>query len=521
MKKRYFLVMVLATATMVADAQTPKADSLLEVLKRDTMNYDVLMRLLAEFEDLDNRKGLMIAKQLKAVALRQGDTAKIVMATRLVGQLHNRLTNVRLAIEELASVLPIAERHALREDVKRILNSLATSFSSIGEYDKSLDYNFKSLTLKQQDQDYKGISVSLNNIGLVYFKIKNFDRALQYWKKCLDVKESIGDKYDLDVIYLNLALCYHELKKYNESKSYFDKVFKTCSPNCRSWIVIHAENAIGELLLSEEKIDEALSHFKNSLLLSETDDNLEYRLENLIDLSRIAIIRNDMPSLKMLLDRLESIDGKEQFPTTLRSYYKFSGDYYHKAGLFKLANQFERKYSQLTDILNDAEMHRKLMELQIRFIERENASKLEDQDKLLTAQKQAIDNQKLINRLLIGISLLAIVLLLILFQLNIRKSKINRILDQLVKERTFELESKQNALVHSYNEQQLVVGKISKNLKSTLATITGLASVARLEDGKSTEYFQLAEDTLNKLIDSVDRIDPEALRKSAFSKTER
>lgn len=507
MKKEYFLMVVWATVTLVAGAQTPKADSLLEVLKRDTMNYKVSWELCQELVDRDNQLSLFYAKKCKKIAYTKQDTLLMVQSSRLVGQLYNRLTEVNLAIEELAATLLIAERHNFRDEIKKIQNSLAISFTSKGEFDRALEYLFKSMKMKEEDGDMLGVSVALNNIGGIYNTINDNRLALDYWKKCLELKRKIGEKYDLDGTYLNLGVCHIELREFQTAQIYLDSVFAACKPNCRPYIFLMTELAQGELFLREEKLEQAKNHLTVSLKLSRIENNSEARMSSLTKLAEISIAEGNFKSAKKYLEEAFVIPGKEQFLETYRHLCKLNADYFLEIGDYKMASVLERKYSELTDRVSDFEMRRRLMEIQIRFVERENREKLQNQQTLLAAQAKSIQKQQIINFLLGGIAVLTVCLLIVYYRLNFRTGQINKRLNILVRDRTAELVQNRLELQYAYNEQSIVLERVSKNLCDTLATIKGLSNVARLENSNEVpEFLRITEDKLVLLVESTQRL---------------
>ncbi len=113
----------------------------------------------------------------------------------------------------------------------------------------------------------------------------------------------------------------------------------------------------------------------------------------------------------------------------------------------------------------------------------------------------------IINFLLGGIALLTVCLLLVYYRLNLRKSLINKRLNVLVEERTAELVQNRLELQHAYDEQSIVLEKVSKNLIDTLATIRGLSHVVQLETNKEApEFLTITEDRLALLVESTQRL---------------
>jgi tetratricopeptide (TPR) repeat protein len=505
MKKHLTLIILLLGLLPAAlTAQTPRSDSLLAVLKKDSTNFEVLMELAKAYVDIDNTKAIGYGKKAQSFALETTDSLSIIKSSRIVGQLYNRLGAVDLAIKELLPILPFAEAHLYKEEVKMILNSLAASFTYKAEYDKALEYHFKSLVLREQEQNRQDISIALNNIGVVYTQLGNFEQALVYFKRCLEIKESINDNLDLDRLFLNLASCHTQLKNSAEAESYFDRAIGACKPNCTKVVLIVASHGKGQLYLYQADSAAAEKSFLESLALSISDNNLHYQLSNLVKLAQLALQKGKVIELGYYLGRIESLSGKEQFLEDMQSYYELSSRYNQQIGHYEKALLLQRKYSDVAEKISNSSVRMKIMDVQVRFAERENLQKLLVQEKLLEAQRLVIQKQGIINFLFFGLAFLAGLLAIALFKMNRRKTAINKILDQLVRERTFELENSRNKLVHSYNEQRIVLDKVSSSLISALATLKGLSHLTRLErPDLEFSYADQAAKTVQNVLDTV------------------
>jgi tetratricopeptide (TPR) repeat protein len=208
--------------------QNTKIDSLKKLIesRKGIEQYDPLIGLVRATAALDNAKALEYAKQARAIAIQFADTTKIVTASRIEGQLLNRLDRSIEAENILLEVLPIAKRNNIRAEYKNILNNLAVAYTVQAKYDKALDMNFQTLMLREQDKDIAEINVSLNNIGLVYFKLKNYQKALEYYERALKLLENAPNQYFLDRLLVNIGLCYNQLERYDEAEKFFDRAFK-------------------------------------------------------------------------------------------------------------------------------------------------------------------------------------------------------------------------------------------------------------------------------------------------------
>jgi tetratricopeptide (TPR) repeat protein len=503
--KMVFCLVILVTTTWSFPvlSQKDNADSLRIVLRKDTTNFEVLMELTKSLVDVENMEALKLATRAKALAFSKSDTSRFVYSSRVIGQLYNRLGYVDLAIKEFTPLLPIAEKYEYKRETKKILNSLANALMYKGEYDKALEYHFRSLVLREKEGNKQDIGVTLNNIGLLYYTSSNYELALIYLKKCLGVKTEIGDSLDLDRLYVNLGISCSEIGNYKDADVYFENTVKTCEPHCSNSVLIPLAHAKGRSLMLQKKLAEASKQFNDSYLLAVQNHDTQFQLENLISLAQIALYKDDLISLCNTLSKIESLPGTEQFAPALQLFYGLSAEYYSRVQKFREAYLFQKKYFEMGEKINSPRVNKKIMDIETRFIERENFQKLDAQEKLLFSQNQIIQKQRLINILFLGIATLTASLIIVLFTVNNRKTRVNKILDQLVKDRTLELENNRNELSHAYNEQKIVLERFSSGLIASLATIEGLKNLLANESGHSNFHIKEIEKVLVKSLETI------------------
>ena len=80
---------------------------------------------------------------------------------------------------------------------------LATSYHNIGaiylvqsDYPRALDYNFKSLKLRDELGDKAGMASSYGNIGIMYKEQSDYSLALEYYFKDLAIQEELSNSSD-------------------------------------------------------------------------------------------------------------------------------------------------------------------------------------------------------------------------------------------------------------------------------------------------------------------------------------
>jgi signal transduction histidine kinase len=508
----------------VSEAQeSRKIDSLNSLIqtKSGIDKYDDLIQIVIEYASFDNDKALSYADQAKTVALQAGDTARIVKASRIIGQLLNRI-NSKEAIDIHLKTLPIAKRNNLRNDYKIMLNGLAYAYTIQAEYDKALEIHLQSLILREEDGDKTEISISLNNIGLVYFKLKNYEKALEYYSRSLKLKLGSNDTYDLDRLYINIGLCHIHLSDFNEALKSINLGFKTCSDNCADAIKIEGEFGLGVAYFGLMNYEESEQHHTTSLDLARKNGNHRFQAENLVYLSKIAIAIEDNSKAKEFLSEAESLADSAGYNQLLIDTYKQFSVLYNQTKDFENASMYQNKYIHLKDSLIGEDLVKNVAKIQTNFEERVNIATIADRE-------EALARQRTLN---ISLGIIAVLIGLLGFVLyrsnvvtrrvnsalsdakgiietqNLRLQNINRELDGKVKEKTAdllkanaELDTANQSLSRVNDELDNFIYKTSHDIRGPLASLKGICSVA-LMDVKD----QLALDYLKKLDVSSGRL---------------
>ena len=96
---------------------------------------------------------------------------------------------------------PTIRKNALGEDHPSVAvdyNNIGTVYSSLGDYDKALEYLNHALNIWQSTlgEDHPDVAQCYNNIGVAYFLQGDYGTALDYFRKALKILEPIyGDQH--------------------------------------------------------------------------------------------------------------------------------------------------------------------------------------------------------------------------------------------------------------------------------------------------------------------------------------
>ncbi|MFM7855089.1 MAG: tetratricopeptide repeat protein, partial [Flammeovirgaceae bacterium] len=197
----------------------------------------VLTALFDSYKDSAYATALAYANEYYRIARAAGDSAGMVEGGRKQAYALMDLGKNEEAVKVLSSILDIAERNQWRDPkikthIKFILNNAGLAHNHLGNYDKALQYHYRSLLLREQEGDKKSISTALNNLGNVFSYLKDYKKAIEYFQQAIDMKKEIGDRSNLDRILINLGTSYSNIEEFKSAIDKFNEGFAVCHPNC-------------------------------------------------------------------------------------------------------------------------------------------------------------------------------------------------------------------------------------------------------------------------------------------------
>ena len=101
-------------------------------------------------------------------------------------------------------------------------NNIGLIYDNKGEWDKALEFYFKSERISIEVGDKAVLGTTYNNIGSIYSNKGEWDKALEFYFKGERICIEVGDKARLGYTALNMATVYYKLKD-KRAKSYIDK----------------------------------------------------------------------------------------------------------------------------------------------------------------------------------------------------------------------------------------------------------------------------------------------------------
>ncbi|MFK5856294.1 MAG: tetratricopeptide repeat protein [Bacteroidota bacterium] len=100
-------------------------------------------------------------------------------------------------------------------------------YEIFGDYQKAIDYDFKSLEIAEKINNRKLIAITLNNIGLVYsYQDVYHEKALEYFRKYLKISKLTNNNNDVMGAYLNIGMLYQRMREHDSSGYYYELAYE-------------------------------------------------------------------------------------------------------------------------------------------------------------------------------------------------------------------------------------------------------------------------------------------------------
>lgn len=497
----FILVLICTVPMMSAARQQPKVvDSLTFLLEGKTAaeQHRILRRLIVKYVDHDNDKALELAEKATVIALASQDSLLIVRSGLLKAQILHRLNRIG---ETIALLVPLLKHRKYSHEMMAIMNVLGIAHIRLGSFDRALDFYFQAVDLARINGDSSILARGLNNMGITYYKLKDYGKALPLLLEGYSVARRIGK---VDALHpINISLCYTHLKDYGKARKYLMESFAFCRPQCSRLTSTHIQYAQGCIYLGEGNLDSAQTSFVRSLHFARSEDDPRMQLDNIYLIAEILIQRNQFSSAEKLLQEGETVI-KEGIPFNMEKIKVYSrlAELYLTLKNFEQAAYYQSQYIILKDSVYNESLTTNLMKVESEHLERENHARISAQKEIIYLKQQAIDRQVRINFLTAAFGVLMAVFAFFLYRNFRLKQSLNRILDQKVKQRTYELERKQNELVTALNEKEIVICRISQCITETVNTLSGLSATLKKDSAAQSvtwEFGQKIDKTCQRL----------------------
>lgn len=397
-----------------------------------------------------------------------------------------------------------------------------------GQYPNALEYYEKSLAIRQEIQDFAGVSDLYSNIGIIYARMGDQETYLSYLQKTLQIDREMGNEHMVAVDYNNIGNVYLNSDEPHEALSYYKKALEYAAIQTDSSLLYAIYGNVGNVFMLLEKHDTAMvfsqqaiqiaeqtnnsfelgTAYKNHALLfsklEQYDSALFYYdaaiqiLETTGDKSRLAGVLNDKAGLMISMEDAsqaiaiatkslsisEAINDMVLKSEALEIYalgFEILGDY-------KAALSYRKSYAVLNDSLNISGKEAALQKMMRRFEVNEKKREI-----MQLEMKNELERSR--NHLLVLTILLVVVFMIVLFFKNRQQHKSYHLLlekhKQITNLKTQHLASKQCQTEETTDQKDLII-KLEQLLEQQKVFLDAGISLDTLSDILNTNRNALS-----------------------------
>jgi len=285
-RNSFFLVLFIIFASVISlPGQNKSLDSLLILLNKathDSIRCKELINIGREYEKINTDSALKYFNIVYSVSEKQENTDEIFRyykATSLSNKswleyaananIKNALEYGFNAADQLNNLIKNSKNNQLVSMSKTRLgycyNNIGVYYHSQGEMEKSLDYYLKSLEIRKEINDKKGMAQNYSNIGVLYRMYGIYDKSLEYLLKSLKIREELNLKEEIGGSYSNIGLVYYDQKSYEKALEFHNKALKIAVEMNNKKAMAMSYNNMGSAYSLMKQYDKSLENYKNSL----------------------------------------------------------------------------------------------------------------------------------------------------------------------------------------------------------------------------------------------------------------
>jgi len=362
---------------------------------------------------------------------------KMEILNELAGAYWELPPNERIAFAEQA--IDLAEEFYDHKSKADAYNHLGIAYNNMGDSKKSMEYFLKALKIMEQINDKNGIANSYVNIGQANFYLDNFDKALEYFQKALKVREEVGDKMDVSQSLILVGNIMGKTAKYNEALDYYFEALAIKKEIDDKTGISQVYNNLGNIYFETGHPKRALEYREKSLRIDRELGNKWEIANTAFNIAEYYLqIKQPEKAYPYMLESQEISEYLENKGLIRDNLYNYSL-YHELKGDYQKALKYQRDYSELTKSLFSKELSEKIAEMQIKY----ETEKKERENQAYKLQLEKARSERV--RLTLGLVIALLIVFIIYYGYRIKKRS-TLLLQELVTERTHELQQKINEL---------------------------------------------------------------------------
>ncbi|MCP4141098.1 MAG: tetratricopeptide repeat protein [Chloroflexi bacterium] len=376
---------------------------------------DTLIALIAILKEVDPHRSLELCQraielattgQFESEPYQKGFTLALIHQ----GSVFSILGDTSQAMKSVSHAISILTGTNDLYGLTKALNLFGIIYMNLGDFHKALSYSLEALNMARENQNAQQEAAILSNLGHVYNRLGDIKKELEVYNQALKLVR--GDDKDkmTSIIFNNIAMAYHTQKRYAKALEAAQKSLRISQDIGVRLLETNVLCTIGDIYLDMSSYAKAVEYFQKSMMLAqETGD----RFLEMLTLFSSGKLYSEQKNLKKAISYLQQalkLAQELKSKPELSQIHKTLAQVYKSQGKFELALDHYESFHVINEEVFNYESNSKIRNLKILH---------ETEDALKKAETYQVKNTEL---------------------------------EEMVAERTFELEQANIQIIQAYDK---------------------------------------------------------------------
>nr|MBA3571742.1 tetratricopeptide repeat protein [Pyrinomonadaceae bacterium] len=171
------------------------------------------------------------------------------------------------AIDKLQQALAVWRELNESTWVAWSLSNIGGANSSLGRYEKALEYDEQALAIYRELENRAGEGNSLNDLGGVYYRLSRYEKAIEYLEQALVISREVKDRAGEGIALNNLGIANYGMSRYEKAIEYHEQAL-VISREVNDWdSEARALNSLGIAYRNLGRYEKAIEYYEQALVI--------------------------------------------------------------------------------------------------------------------------------------------------------------------------------------------------------------------------------------------------------------
>ncbi len=311
-----------------------------------------------------------------------GNQKAISSSLSNIGMIYKNQGNYAKAIDYYTRSLKIDEEVGNQHGIASTFNNIGMIYKFQGDYATAIDYYQRSLNIEEELGKKQGVANCLNNLGNIYadqsnsaFNAGNISlaeekgaRAIEYYSKSLKIREEAGDKKGISHSLHNLGSIYDDQHDYDQAIEYYTKSLAIREEIGDKRGMSNTLNNMGNIYGHQGNYTRALDYGNRALIMAQDVGaaiEIKSAAKSLWKINKkLGRHQKALDMYELYVTTRDSIQSEENQKEVIRQEYKYQ--YEKQAALDSVTHAKERNLAEATIARQIAESEKKDIEIKAR-----------------------------------------------------------------------------------------------------------------------------------------------------------